>query len=53
MALSMHLYTLSTQVPDVKESIPFATAVVLLGSVLLVNATAIALRVYLRSRKKW
>ncbi len=53
MALSMHLYTLSTQVPDVKESIPFATAVVLLGSVLLVNASAIGLRVYLRSRKKW
>jgi phosphate transport system permease protein len=53
MALSMHLYTLATQVPDVKESIPFATAVVLLGSVLLVNAAAITLRVYLRSRKKW
>lgn len=53
MALSMHLYTLSTQVPDVKESMQFATAVVLLGSVLLVNGTAIALRVYLRSRKKW
>jgi phosphate transport system permease protein len=53
MALSMHLYTLSTQVPGVKESIPFATAVVLLGSVLLVNATAIIVRGYLRSRKKW
>lgn len=53
MALSMHLFTLATQVPDVKESIPFATAVVLLGSVLLVNATAIALRMRLRSRKKW
>jgi phosphate transport system permease protein len=53
MALSMHLYTLATQVPDVKESIPFATAVVLLGSVLLVNGAAICLRVYLRSRKKW
>lgn len=53
MALSMHLYTLSTQVPGVKESIPFATAVVLLASVLLVNAAAITLRVYLRSRKKW
>ena len=25
----------------------------LLGTVLLVNATSIALRVYLRSRKKW
>src|SRR5260370_34256809 len=52
MALSMHLFTLSTQVPDVKESIPFATAVVLVGAVLLVNATAITLRVYLRARKK-
>jgi len=53
MALSMHLYTVATQVPGVKESIPFATAVVLLGSVLLVNASAIALRVWLRNRKKW
>jgi phosphate transport system permease protein len=53
MALSMHLYTISTQVPGVKHSVPFATAVVLLGSVLLVNAAAISLRVYLRSRKKW
>ncbi len=53
MALSMHLYTLSTQVPDVKESMQYATAVVLLGSVLLVNAAAIALRVWMRSRKKW
>lgn len=53
MALSMHLYTLATQVPGVKEAIPFATAVVLLALVVLVNAAAIALRVYLRSRKKW
>ncbi|TAL18306.1 phosphate ABC transporter permease PstA [bacterium] len=53
MALSMHLYTVSTQVPGVKDSIPAATAVVLLGSVLLVNATAIGLRVWLRNRKKW
>jgi len=53
MALSMHLYTLSTQVPNVKPSLPYATAVVLLGSVLLVNAAAIALRVWLRARKRW
>jgi phosphate transport system permease protein len=53
MALSMHLYTMATQVPNVKESVPYATAVVLLGSVLLVNASAIAFRVWLRSRKKW
>ncbi len=53
MALSMHLYTVSTQVPNVKDSIPYATAVVLLGSVLLVNACAIAFRVWLRNRKRW
>ena len=53
MALSMHLYTLATQVPNVKHALPYATAVVLLGSVLLVNATAIAVRVWLRGRKKW
>ncbi len=53
MALSMHLYTLATQVPNVKESLPYATAVVLLASVLLVNAAAIALRIWIRGRKKW
>jgi phosphate transport system permease protein len=53
MALSMHLYTLATQVPNVREALPYATAVVLLGSVLLVNATAIVVRIWLRNRKKW
>ncbi len=53
MALSMHLYTLATQVPNVSESIPFATAVVLLATVLLVNATAIVIRTLIRSKKKW
>lgn len=53
MALSMHVFTISTQVPNVKEALPYATAVVLLGSVLLVNATSIAFRVWLRNRKKW
>ncbi|ACF13384.1 phosphate ABC transporter, inner membrane subunit PstA [Chloroherpeton thalassium ATCC 35110] len=53
MALSMHLFTISTQVPDVPEALPYATAIVLLGSVLLVNALAILLRTVLRSRKKW
>lgn len=53
MALSMHLYTVTTQVPDVKESISYATAVVLLGVVLVVNASAIALRIWMRNRKKW
>jgi phosphate transport system permease protein len=53
MALSMHLFTISTQVPDVPEALPYGTAVVLLGAVLLVNALAITLRVRLRARKKW
>ncbi len=53
MALSMHLFTISTQVPGVPEALPYGTAIVLLGTVLLVNAVAIVLRVYLRSRKKW
>jgi phosphate transport system permease protein len=53
MALSMHLFTVSTQVPDVPEALPYGTAVVLLVTVLAVNALAIVLRIYLRSRKKW
>jgi phosphate transport system permease protein len=53
MALSMHLYVLTTQVPNVPEAVPYATAVVLLGSVLAVNALAISLRVWLRNRKRW
>jgi len=53
MALSMHLFTISTQVPGVPVSTLYGTAVVLLGTVLLVNALSIALRVYLRARKKW
>ena len=53
MALAMHLFTISTQVPNVDEAIPFATAVVLLGTVLVVNATAIVLRIIIRTHKKW
>jgi phosphate transport system permease protein len=53
MALSMHLFTISTQVPDVPKALPYGTAVVLLGTVLAVNALAIAVRMRLRSRRKW
>lgn len=53
MALSMHLFTISTQVPVVPEAIPFATAIVLLGTVIAINTLSISFRVYLRSRKKW
>ena len=53
MALAMHLYTISTQIPNVAESLQFAIAVALLGVVLLVNALSIGLRVYLRTHRKW
>jgi len=53
MALSMHLFTISTQVPDVPKALPYGTAVVLLGAVLIVNALAILVRLRLRSRRKW
>lgn len=53
MALSMHLFTITTQVTEAPHALPYATAVVLVGTVLVFNATAIGLRVYLRSRKKW
>jgi len=53
MALSYHLFTLSTQVPNVPDSMLFATAVVLLGFVLVFNSFAIVLRTYLRTHKKW
>jgi phosphate transport system permease protein len=53
MALSTHLYNVTTQVNNAPPALPYAIAVVLLGTVLLVNASAIAFRVWLRSRKKW
>ena len=53
MALSMHLFTISQNVPGVPEALPYATAVVLMGLVVAVNGLSIAFRVYLRSRKRW
>jgi phosphate transport system permease protein len=53
MALSMHLFTLSTQVPNVPEAMPYATALVLLVLVVSVNLASILLRSYLRARRKW
>ena len=53
MALSMHLFTLSTQVPNVPEAMPYATALVLLVLVMSVNLASILLRSHLRSRRKW
>jgi phosphate transport system permease protein len=53
MALSMHLFVISTQVPNVPKAMPYATALVLVGVVLVVNSASIALRSRLRSQRKW
>ncbi len=53
MALSYHLFALSTQVRGVSEAMQYGTAVVLIALVLLVNSVSIVLRARLRSRKKW
>jgi phosphate transport system permease protein len=53
MALAMHLFTISTQVPNVPEELPYGTALVLLGVILMVNGTSILVRTRLRSRRKW
>jgi len=53
MALSMHLFTLCTQVRGVSDELQYGTAFVLIGLVLLVNSVSIGLRTYLRSRKRW
>lgn len=53
MALSLHLFVVSTQVPGVPEALPYGVALVLVALVLLMNSLSIAFRVYLRGKKKW
>jgi phosphate transport system permease protein len=53
MALSLHLFVVSTQVPGVPENLPYGVALVLIAMVLLMNSISIAFRMYLRGRKKW
>ncbi len=53
MAMSLHLFVISTQVPDVPEGLPYGVALVLIGMVLSMNALSIAFRTYLRGKKKW
>jgi phosphate transport system permease protein len=53
MALSYHLYVISTTVPDLPEEVPYGVALVLITLVLAMNALSIAFRVYLRGKKKW
>jgi phosphate transport system permease protein len=53
MAMSLHLFVISTQVPGVPEGIPYGVALVLISIVLLMNAASIGFRMFLRGRKKW
>jgi len=53
MAMSLHLYVISTQVPGVPEALPYGVALVLISMVLVMNALSIGFRVYLRGKKKW
>ncbi len=53
MSLSMHLFTISTQVVGMPEAFPYATALVLILLILSVNSIAVFLRTYFRTRRKW
>ena len=53
MAMSLHLFVVATQVPNVPEALPFGVALVLIAMVLIMNSISIAFRMYLRGKKKW
>lgn len=53
MAMSLHLFVISTQVPNVPEELPYAVALVLIGMVLTMNAASVGFRMWLRQRRKW
>jgi len=53
MALPYHLYVISTQVPNMPTQISFATALVLIILVFLMNLMSIILRAHYRKKKQW
>jgi len=53
MAMSLHLFVVATQVPNVPEALPYGVALVLIAMVLIMNSVSIAFRMYLRGKKKW
>ena len=53
MALSYQLHMVADKFHGIPEERKYAVAAVLIGLILFVNSFAIALRVWLRSRKKW
>jgi len=53
MAMSLHLFVVATQVPNVPDALPYGVALVLISMVLIMNSASIALRMHLRGKKKW
>ena len=53
MTLPYHLYVISTQVPNIKPSYQYGTALVLILLVLMMNLVAIVIRAQFRKRKLW
>lgn len=53
MAVSMHLFVVSTQVVGVPAAFPYATALVLVVMVLGANSISVALRHRARARRRW
>jgi phosphate transport system permease protein len=53
MALPYHLYVISTQVPNIPLNLSFATALVLIGLVFLMNLVSIFLRAHYRKKRLW
>ncbi len=53
MAMAMHLHVISSQISQMPEGMKFGCAAVLIGLILFINSFAIALRVWLRGRKRW
>lgn len=53
MALPYHLYVITMQVPNVRVSLQYGTALVLVGLVLGINLVAVLIRANIRSKRKW
>jgi phosphate transport system permease protein len=53
MAMSMHLNIISNQISQMPDQMKFGCAAVLIALILFINSFAIALRVWLRGRKRW
>jgi phosphate transport system permease protein len=53
MALPYHLYITATQVPNMPDKLKFATGIVLIALVFLMNLVSIILRAHYRKKKQW